>query len=171
MIQVFSHERPEMLLKVLKHLDTFEHEHDTIVIDDASTFDFKQHNNYAGIYQSEKKCGKANYWMQWRTAFNLAYHSDDDLYIFMPDDFQALDLVTITKLHKELRNRAYCFNLINDGREQSFRQFKPIPHNIAGVNCKQIGFTDCGFFCNRKTLQLLNYHIEPIPQERFFIGK
>ena len=169
MIFVFSHERPGMLLNVLKHLDTYEHGHDVTVIDDASTFDFTEHNELAGIYQAEKHLGKPNYWMQWRTAFNLAFHSDDDLFIFTPDDFQDLDLVKIAEIHKELNHRAYCFNLINDGRDQSFRQFKLKPHTIAGVDCSHIGFTDCGFFCNRSTLRLLNFHIRPVNAERFYL--
>jgi hypothetical protein len=165
MIFVFSCNRPEMLLTNVKHFD--DHGFETTIIDDASTFDLTECNEYADIFQSEKKLGKRFYWMQWRTAFEIALDTKDDLFIFTPDDFMDLDLEKIKEMHEALKNRAYCFNLINDGREQSFRQFEPIPRTINETECLQVGFTDCGFFCNRMTLNILKFRIDPIMQERF----
>ena len=49
----------------------------------------------------------------------------------------------------------YVFNLANDGREMCWNTIKPIQYD----NYKQVFFTDCGFFCNYRVLELLEFKI------------
>ena len=160
MITVFSCNRPTMLLDILKHLDQFEEE--VLVLDDASKYDYDKHLEYADYYRSQEKLGKRNYWIQWRTAFQLAQDSEDDLFIFMPDDFQDLDYNKIKEIHETLKTRAYSCNIINDGREQCFRPYNNRDLTLNGTDFKEIGFNDGGFFCNRATLEILSFKFEEI---------
>ena len=154
-----------MLLENLQHLDQFDQE--IVVLDDKSDFDMTEVTDYADIYQSMERLGKQKYWQQWRTAFSIARDSDDELFIFMPDDFLKLDYDQIEKLHQQLKVRPYSMNLINDGREECFRAFKPQPQDLDGFEALKVGFNDCGFFCNKKTLKLLQHRIERIDPQRF----
>jgi len=169
MIIVFSHEREEMLLANLQHLDKFEEE--VFVIDDNSKFDMDPINEWANVYQSTEHLGKKNFWLQWRTALSIARTSKDDLFVFMPDDFLNLNFLRILELAEtldtQLNGGAYCVNLINDGREQCFRPFHPLKRIINNEPFLQVGFTDGGFFCNRATLKLLNFRMDPVDPVRF----
>ena len=169
MIFVFTCDRREMLLDNLKYLDQFNH--NITVLDDLTPEDMTRVTDYADLYQSMERLGKKNYWQQWRTALSLARDSEDELYIFMPDDFLSLDINQIERLHETLKVRPYSMNLINDGRTEQFKAFKPTDIDIDGFKAKRIGFNDCGFFCNRKTLKLLQYRIEAIHPQRFFYNE
>jgi len=155
-----------MLLSSIKHLDKLTDE-EIVILDDCSKFDIKPYLNYADFYRSKDKLGKQGYWLQWRTAFSFAYESEDDLYIFMPDDFEKLDLERVKKIHNSLKSRAYSCNIINDGREECFRRYEPRPLTIEGEDFKEIGFNDGGFFCNRATLDLLRFRFDEIRPVRF----
>jgi hypothetical protein len=154
-----------MLLQAVKHLDKFNEE--VVVLDDNSSFDMNPYLEYADFFRSDKKLGKRGYWLQWRTSFEIAQESEDDLYIFMPDDFERLDYDKIKQIHNNLKSRAYSCNIINDGREECFRRFEPIDLTIDGIDFKQIGFNDGGFFCNRATLEILKFRFDEISPARF----
>lgn len=165
MIIVFTCNRPKMLLKNLKYLDKFDQ--DIVVLDDYSDYNIDPFLEYADYYRTEEKLGRERYWHQWKLAFMLCAESDDDLFIFMPDDFLKLNYKKIVELHEYLKHRSYSYNLINDGRTECFRQFTPKETSIEPWETLQIGFNDCGFFCNRKTLKLLNFRFDPVNPLRF----
>jgi len=165
MIIIFSCNRPKMLLDSLKHLDKFEEE--VTVLDDNSKFSYDPYLEYASFYRSKKKLGKRGYWLQWRTAFQIAQDSEDDLYIFMPDDFENLNYNKIERIHNQLKSRAYSCNIINDGREQCFRPHKNEDITIDSIDFKTIGFNDGGFFCNRATLEIIGFRFNEILPVRF----
>lgn len=150
----------------LGHLQPFNEE--MLVMDDYSdSLNDWMVLNFASLCRSDKRLGKEGYWQQWKIAFAEADRVDDDLFIFMPDDFMQLDYEKILELHDTLKVRPYSFNLINDGRDQSFRHFTPKPVTINDTECMNVGFNDCGFFCNRATLEKLNFRIDPVSPSRF----
>lgn len=155
MIFVFSYQREEMLKSVLKDLKG----EDVTILDDGSDFKIK-HPNVLRF----KNGGKAKFWEKWFIALRLAEGTDDDFFLFMPSDFLNIDLVKIKEIHNELKSKPYVYNLINDGREMCWNTIKPVKINEERM---QIGFTDCGFFCNREALKRIGFNIKAIDPRRF----
>ena len=153
MIFIFSYEREEMLTQVLSNLSDYE----PIVIDDGSSFFIPN----CIRYEHE---GKQGFWKKWRDAFEMCKKSDDDFFMFMPDDFLNVDMDRILSLHEQLKDKPYVYNIINDGREWSWLPFKGVQIN---EHTMQIGFTDCGFFCNRKALEAIDFKIDPVDPRRW----
>lgn len=157
MIFVFSYDRQEMLSEVVKSISG---EH-FLILDDGSPFEM---DNMVKFPHE----GKAGFWKRWAFAFDWARKWDDDLFIFMPDDFLNLDLNRIKELHDLHKHEAYAYNLINDGRFSCWFPFKPVHINEDTI---QVGFVDCGFFCNREALERLEFRIDPIDPKRFQLKK
>jgi hypothetical protein len=82
--------------------------------------------------------------------FKTAEATNDDLFIFMPDDFEYLQVDKIKQLHELHKHEPYAYNIINDGRLSCWFSFTPKKLND---NTTQVGFVDCGFFCNRAALR------------------
>ena len=155
LIFIFSYNRPEMLKQVID--DTSDN--DVIIIDDGSDFKI----NHPNVHKFPHG-GKLKFWMRWNHALSIARKSKHDKFIFMPDDFLNIDLNRINELHNLLQKSGpYVYNIINDDREWSWVKFTPV--NITDDTI-QIGFTDCGFFCNRETLEKLDFKIIPIRHSR-----
>jgi hypothetical protein len=136
-------------------------------MDDYSDYDYTEHSKYCTYVRSEEKYGREGYYKQWDRALKIARDCGDDLLIFMPDDFSNLDYNKIVMFSNHASGRLYSFNLINDGREQSFRQYRVKDIRIKGEDCKLVGFNDCGFFTNRKTMQKVKFYMNKISPERF----
>jgi hypothetical protein len=152
MIFVFSYDREEMLSEVVKPLGRH-----FLVLDDGSSFEF---DNMVKFPHE----GKAGFWKRWAFAFKTAEATNDDLFIFMPDDFQHLQVDKIKQLHDLHKHEPYAYNIINDGRLSCWFPFTPKKLND---NTIQVGFVDCGFFCNRAALQKLEFRINAIDPKRF----
>jgi len=165
MIVIFSYNRPGKLKKIIKHLkDTTDH--DLFVVDDGSDFDMSMFD--VEYSQNVSNGGKMNYWKQWNIALNHCKESTNETFIFMPDDFMDLDVKRIEQWIAELDNgKPYLVNLINDGRLECFQPCVPHPVQINNEGAHRVGFTDCGFFCNWRTLQLLNWNIIEIAKWRW----
>jgi len=157
MIIVFSYNRFEMLKQVVSELKN----EDFVVLDDGSDFDLQPLDcNFIKF----EHVGKAGYWRTWNLALELCEESDDDFFMFTPDDFTNIDLKRIKKLHNQFKSKPYIYNIINDGREQNFIHTKVFNVDEDTIN---VGFNDCGFFCNRAALKLLNFEMNPVPLTRF----
>ena len=152
MIFVFSYQREEMLRKVLTDIQG----EDFVVLDDGSDFECENMIKF-------KHEGKQGFWKKWVKAFEIAKATKDDLFIFMGDDFLNIDLERIKEIHSQMRG-AYVYNLINDGRNTCWVSKEPIPHD---ENTDRVFFTDCGFFCNRKALQCINWKVREVNPKRF----
>jgi len=157
MIFIFSYNRAEMLSEVVKAI---EGEH-FLILDDGSDFESENMVKF-------KHEGKEGFWKKWKYAFDVAKKSTDELFIFMPDDFTDLQLGDILMLHEQHKHEQYAYNIINDGRDSSWMPFKAVQAND---NTIQVGFVDCGFFCNREALKALEFRIDPIDPNRFKLKK
>jgi hypothetical protein len=155
MVFIFNYEREEMFTQVLNHLKHLE----PVVLDDGSSYLI----DYPNVIRF-RNGGKKEFWKKWFVAFELAKASDDDLFIFMPNDFMDLDLDLLHTLHEKYKRHPYLCNIINDGREWCWIQK---PSEPVDQYTKKVYFTDCGFFCNRKALERINFTIDPIDPKRF----
>lgn len=155
MIFIFNYEREEMLTQILNQL----HREKPVVIDDGSSY-FIDYPNVIRFAHG----GKREFWKKWFIAFEMAKGSDDDFFLFMPNDFLNLDMKRIKQLHDQFKDSPYVYNIINDGRDSCWVPFKAIQHD---ENTVRVGFTDCGFFCNRSALESIKWTIAPIPLQRF----
>ena len=152
---VFSYQREEMLYHVLKEL---KHEVVTI-LDDGSDFVIK-HPNVIRF----KNGGKQKFYQKWQVALLIAEGSESDLFLFMPSDFLNIDLKRIKALHNRYKHEPYVYNIINDGREMCWNNFRPI---TIDRDTTQVFFTDCGFFCNRSALAKIGFTIPDVTPQRF----
>ena len=106
-----------------------------LIVDDASDFDVYKFNDVAAIYQSNENRGKKGFFKQWQIALQylLEDKTDQDLYIFMPDDFERLDVERIIETANKMNNDfCWLINLINDGRKECFGVGNPKQTQIAG---------------------------------------
>jgi len=157
MIIVFSYNRLEMLKQVVKELEG----ENLVVLDDGSSFDL---DSLDCSFVQFEHMGKAGFWRSWNYALELCKESDDDFFLFMPDDHLQLELKRIKKLHNQFKSKPYIYNTVNDGRENCFIINETIQIDSDTIN---VGFTDCGFFCNRSALEALNFELYSIPLYRF----
>lgn len=152
---VFSYQREEMLKQVLKDLKG----EVVTVLDDGSDFVVKHHNVIRF-----KNGGKQKFYKKWQVALLIAEGSDSDLFLFMPSDFLNIDLKRIKELHEQYKAQPYVYNIINDGREMCWNNFRPV---TIDRDTTQVFFTDCGFFCNRVALAKIGFSIPDVTPMRF----
>ena len=109
--------------------------------------------------------GKEKFWMTWDEMLKDAHqHKDVDLFMFIPDDFENIDIERIKEIHQEFKGRPYIYNIINDGRVEQWTPFKATPPKNGH---QRVGFTDCGFFCNRRALECTKWKVKPIDPARW----
>jgi hypothetical protein len=162
MIVIFSYERPDMLLSLLEEL----RDEDVIVIDDGSTYDHSEHEKLCKYYRLKHK-GKKEFWRNWNVALKKCDYFEDDFFLFLPDDVSDIKLDKIKQIAHELRNESYVYSYLNDGRTTCWGSKIKESRKIADVDSHNVGFVDCGFFTNRKTLDQLRFEIERISPARF----
>jgi len=159
MIYIFSYQRKEMLLNLIDEL----RHHEFTIIDDGS--DFKL--NLSNFHQFEHK-GKEQFYLLWQYALKEASNNKDNLFMFIPSDFQRIDLNNIFRYYNMLNHEPFVCNIINDGRKSCWNLHQPKPYN---EELNQVFFTDCGFFCNRSALEKINFTIPSIDKNRFIYNK
>lgn len=147
-VYLFTYNRPKMLKATLKHLKS--HGIEPTVYNDGVDFPHR---------------GKEGFWQTWDECLKDASKvKNEDLFLFMPDDFENIDIERIKQIHESFKGKPYVYNIINDGRHESwviFKKQKPIN------GTERVGFTDCGFFCNRRALEATLWKVKPIPKERW----
>lgn len=146
-----------MLTKVVDHLNSYGII--PTIKDDGSTYehDFPQ-------YFRHKHRGKKEYWITWYEMLNECANSEAELFLFMPDDFQDLDVQRMIALHYHYNKQPYVYNIINDGRTKEWTGIEAIDYDD---NSYKVGFTDCGFFCNKEALRALRFTIDQVPLWRW----
>lgn len=159
---IFTYNRPEMLAKVYARLREFDIE--PTIIDDQS----EEQPNYPDV-KTHAHRGKRNYWKTWNEVLRSLRHDHSDIYLFMPDDFLDLDIEKIKKLHNQFKDSPYVYNLINDGRpDHCWTKIRKEDYDKESF---KIGYTDCGFFCNKKALDEIGYHFKEPRKEWWDIGE
>lgn len=151
-ITLFTYDRPEMFKETVRHIISSGHCLFK-TYEDGVDFEFR---------------GKQGFWKTWDEALYEAEAYHETLYLFMPDDFQNIDLNKIKELHEDFKNEPYVYNIINDGRHEQWTRFlKKQPIN----GTEQVGFTDCGFFCNREALEAIGFYMDEVPKSWFEQGE
>ena len=164
MILIFSYNRPNMLEQLLDELNYKFPTERIIVIDDGSTYlvPFLHKCEYHRLVHK----GKEFFWVNWEYAFTICEQSDDDFFMFLPDDFSNIDSVRINDIYN-IKDGLYAYNLLNDSRPPCWTPIKHIEERVAGVPSIRSSFVDCGYFTNRATLEAINFEQDYIHPDRF----
>lgn len=142
LIFIFSYNRKEMLENLILELES--KNCDVIVIDDGSNFYIKHENKI--LFPHE---GKLFHWKRWNSAFQTAFESEYKYFGFLPDDFSNIDFDFVFPANP------CVLNVLNDGRLQNWNQIQPIDFGPV----YKVGFTDCGFFCQRESLERIGFYV------------
>ena len=149
-ITLFTYDRPKMLKQTKDHiLSNCTLEDSLNIYNDGVTHEHR---------------GKKGFWKTWNEALIACKEQQENLFVFMPEDFIDLDFKRLRKIHERLNGEPYVCNIINDGRHQQWRGFPELPIKDG---LQQIGFTDCGFFCNREALEQIGFWMEEPPKGWF----
>ena len=133
-------------------------EYDYTIFDDGSSF--KLNKNFHQFQHG----GKEKFWQKWDYALRMLRDDHSDLFIFMPSDVSNINMPKIIELHNQFKSKAYAYNLINDGRKNCWNMIKPVQVDEHTI---KVGFTDCGFFCNKQLLNRIGYYVNEINPRRF----
>lgn len=155
-IFIFSFNRESMLKKVVESVKDY----NFFIIDDGSDFYLPIKNR---MFRFEHH-GKEKWWKLWDTVINSLVLQDQKLIIFIPDDFLDLNMPKIIELHEKYKEKPYVYNIVSDHRDYNWNH-KPVID--IDEETQQIGFVDCGFFCNRQVLEMLEFKMNPIDPKRF----
>lgn len=128
------------------------------IIDDGS--DFVLTDNFYRFPHG----GKPKFWQMWDYALRMLKDDNSNLFIFMPSDFSKINIAKIIQRHNQFQHNPYAYNIINDGRENCWNTIKPIKLDDNSI---RVGFTDCGFFCNKSLLNKIGYYVNEINPRRF----
>lgn len=150
---ISNYEREEMLQQLLSEIRNIGA--DYMIFDDVSSYRINDDNLIVNDFHR----GKENYWKTFNEMFKYCKDKFYDIYVFTPNDFLNYNMNRIMKYGGNLINEEYIFNIINDGRETSWNKLEPMTIND---EIKLHFFTDCGFFTNYKTLELLEFKINEI---------
>lgn len=158
-ITIFSYERENMLKALVEEIKAFSSVNISYkIIDDGSSFVLP--NNF---YQFEHG-GKQKFWRMWDYALRSLKNDRSDIFLFLPSDVSNVDFKQIIARHRQFSRNAYAYNVINDGRVNCWNTVKP---TMIDQHTTSIGFTDCGFFCNRLALKKIGYYVNEVNPQRF----
>lgn len=143
-----------MLERLISEIKEFDYD----VFDDGSSFRLNKN-----FHQFEHG-GKAKFWQKWDFALRMLRNDHSDLFIFMPSDVSNINIPKIIELHNQFKAKPYAYNLINDGRNNCWNMIKPVQ---VDEHTMKVGFTDCGFFCNKQLLNRIGYYVNEINPRRF----
>lgn len=155
MVFVFSYDRKEMLESIVGTL----RDEDVYIMDDGSKFTIPNTKTIKLAHG-----GKSRFWEKWVIAFKIAEGSDDDLFVFMPDDFLNVDMKRIRHMHGKFAGKPYVHHIINDGRESCWNPKKQERVNPELFRCY---FVDCAFFCSRAALRAIAWNMPQVTQGGF----
>jgi hypothetical protein len=155
LIIIFSYNREKWLKSLLKELKG----KDYIVIDDGSDFKIEDERFIQLPHE-----GKKGFWKKWDYALKYCEKSNYETFMFIPDDFSTFDFDRIDSIVEERKEEYYIHHIINDGRDKCWLANDPIK---LSDDLMAVGFVDCQFVTNRKTLAKLGYYMIPIGEEWF----
>ena len=153
---IFSYNRPEKLHNLL---DEIGH---SVVIDDGSDYKALPFLDKCDYYRFTHK-GKKGFWLQWQYALDIAKESGEDWFFFAQDDISNVNMAEIKRLTQS--KKPFAFNYMNIGEDRGWTPFGQ--RKADWFDGYRIGYVDCMFVTNRKTLDLLHWQILPVNQKRF----
>tara|TARA_R110000868_G_scaffold119513_5_gene317273 strand:- start:16456 stop:17121 length:666 start_codon:yes stop_codon:yes gene_type:complete len=167
MIVTFTYNRLAMLIEQANELSKIDQS--KLIIDDESDYPF---SNLSKLAKKDPKlttvrmhhCGKKGFYKLWDFALDQCEKSNDDFFLFLPDDYTEIDFERIMETHNRLNDRAYVCNVVNDGRPQQWTTAKEQPFDL---ELTRVDWTDCGFFCNRLAFDWIGFEVHPVPPIRF----
>jgi len=160
-IVIFTYNREEMLNSLLQELQAYP----VTIIDDGSEW---TKEGGAIVCQDSQLLrtnheGKKGFWKKWLIAHQLCLGSNEDWFLFLPDDFQRIDMEQIEKFTKMgWEEELFALNISNSGRNQCWGLFSTGAKDFYQDEYKftEYGFTDCSFLTNRHTLEKIT--IDPV---------
>lgn len=162
MILITSYNRSEMLLSLLKEING-----NVVVFDDGSDYDPAEHKKYCRYYRYSHQ-GKMGFWKIWGEMLRVAKKSKDDWFLFLQDDVTDVDISAIKEATENLEH--YGFNIMRRGDPmRGWTDIRPKRTNLNGLKAFQCGYVDCVFSTNRKTLEKIGFHMEPISPYRSYV--
>jgi len=130
-------------MRLLKELDG-----NVIVIDDGSDYDPTPHQEHCTYYRFEHH-GKERFWELWLHMLAFAKESKADEFLFLQDDVYNVDLEGLNKIETPDK---YALNLMDMGPDRGW---------------SPVGYVDCIFKTNRKTLDAIGWGFEPVNEYRW----
>lgn len=140
---VFTHNRPDMLARTLDEVK------DAVVLGSHPAWD-----------------GKRMFYAKWQEAIRRCLESNDNWFLFLPDDYTNINMKVLDKLTRQGWDKALlAFNVANCGRTQCWGKHRTGQPDIVidDITFKEVGFVDCSYLTNRTTLQFLK--IEEMPPQ------
>lgn len=156
-IIIFSYEREAMLKSLIEEIKNVPGVSYS-VIDDGSSFTLSDN------FHKFEHGGKPMFWRMWDYALRSLKADRSDLFLFIPSDFSNINFPEIIARHNQFKKSAYAYNVVNDGRQSCWNLVKPVR---VDAHSTRVGFTDCGFFCNKATLNKLGYYVNQVNPQRF----
>lgn len=160
MILIFSYNRPKLLEKVINQCPEKPY-----VIDDGSDFDVMPFVSKSYFHKLKHK-GKEHFYKNWQYALDICKQSDDDFFLFLPDDFINVEHTKINYIKSNVQG-PYVYNILNDGRPEIWTPIKHKKTEVAGIPSFFSSYVDCGYFTNRETLKSIQFKQENISVARF----
>lgn len=160
MIIIFTYNREAMLQQLVA--ECHKHYAPVEIIDDGSDY---EHTPVRGatVHVFEHG-GKQKYFERWAYALQLCDESNDEFFLFLPDDYSDIDFDKIRELHGQLKESPYCCKVVNDGRGPHWTTFK---EKRFTDELTRIDWLDCSFFCNRSALAAIGFVMFPVSPLRF----
>lgn len=164
MIVIFSYNRPDMLMRLLRECPTDER---VVVIDDGSRYEPTEHIKLCHYIRTQHY-GKEGFWRKWQHAFDLCRISEDDYFTFLADDMTDIQWERIARIPDKL----YAQNLLTfKGRYSEWTGlggqqvvFNSEPHHA-------VGYVDCAYSTNRATMDAISWTQDEVSWNWFKVGK
>lgn len=167
MITIFAtQERADMLVRTLEQIEAQTSEAATVILDGYLPTDisFDSLKNMHTAHQHEKT-GKPGFLSRWNAALRLCLESKDNVFLFIPEDLQEINLQGLLEELATFDQRApVVINVLNDGRGP---QWTKLQNWRLSDTLEHVGWTDCAFICNRAALQVIGWELEPVLRSRF----
>jgi len=165
LILITTYNRSEMLLSLLKEING-----NVVVFDDGSEYNPSEHKKYCRYYRYSHQ-GKIGFWKIWGEMLRIAKRSKDDWFLFLQDDVTGVQMDKIKGVTKGLDT--FAFNIMRRGDPmRGWTNIQPSPATLNGLDVFKCGYVDCIFSTNRKTLELLEWQMNPIsPYHSYPKGK
>lgn len=158
---LFSYNRETMLREIVQHL--IQHGVDFHVIDDGSDAFDPGTVVPTGRLTRFRHGGKKMFWLKFVLALDMCKKSDHDTFVFLQDDCLNLKVDQLQFIAQHWKESEYVINLINDGRMECWGYYRMglRPMKAGATTLQEVGFADCIFMTNRKSMRLIEIKAPP----------